>query len=104
MRRMIISALAISALCLTACSAESNTAESKPTASAPTFDRDAALRESWEQARDTYSADLKLSICEAAKEGGAASVGAVLTGEDMPFVVEHPEYDARQWAEYCASN
>lgn len=87
------------------CSSSDGSASDKPTtpAVAPTLDRDAALQESWQSAVDTYSADLKLSICEAADKGGAKSVKAFLVDQDeMPFVVEHPDYDARQWVKYCA--
>ncbi|WP_458085747.1 hypothetical protein [Streptomyces malaysiensis] len=70
---------------------------------APTLDRDEALHEAWQSAVDTYSADLKLSICEAADKGGASAVKSFLTNEDeMPFVVEHPGYDAGEWVKYCA--
>lgn len=104
MRKIIIAALAVTALA--GCSSSNDKAEPTPvpSTSAPTFDKNAALHEAWTQARDTYPAELKLSICDAASKGGASEVEAVLTNsDDMPFVVEHPEYDAKQWVTYCAS-
>lgn len=108
MRRLIIPALVGVTLALAGCSSSDEPAapatSTATTSKAPMFDRDAAQRESWESARDMYSADLKLSICDAAKKGGKAGVKALLTdSERMPFVVERPDYDAGQWVTYCAS-
>jgi len=80
------------------------TSEVPDNASTPTFDRDAALRESWEMARDTFPANLKLEICDAAKHGGEAEVRAYLTSEEMPFEIPNPDYDAKQWVAYCGSS
>lgn len=101
--RKIIGAALLVMLSAVGCSSEEPAEEpAKPSATAPTFDKDAAKREAWEGAERTYSAQLKLRICDAAEEGGAAAIGAVLTDEEqMPFVVEDPEYDAQQWAKYC---
>ncbi|MGW6920837.1 hypothetical protein ACWGA9_06070 [Streptomyces sp. NPDC054950] len=110
--RKIIGAIALTAACLAGCSSgSSDTAAPAPsessaaaTPSAPVFDQDAERYEAWQQTEATYPAALKLTICDAAKEGGAASVKAVLTDPDqMPFVVEDPEYDSGQWVKYCAS-
>jgi hypothetical protein len=109
MRRLIVPALVAAALTLTACSSSDDQAPAPKVTSAepsestePTFDAKAALHESWVSARDTYPADLKLDICEAAKKGGEADVKALLTDSDrMPFVVDHPDYDAGQWVIYC---
>ena len=75
-----------------------------PKATSPsTFDPHAAQREVWEQNREFYSAAIKLDICNAAKKGGVTDVKKYLTGEDMPFHVKYPDYDAQQWVEYCTS-
>ncbi|MCX4547289.1 hypothetical protein [Streptomyces sp. NBC_01500] len=106
MRRLIGTALIAVALSVTVgCSSnDSQPAKAAPKTSAPTFDRNAALHESWQSAVDTYPADLKLDICKAADKGGKGSVKALLTDNDqMPFVVEHPDYDAGQWVTYCAA-
>ncbi|MBA9050776.1 MULTISPECIES: hypothetical protein [Streptomyces] len=102
-----ISAAAILALAGCSSQSKSPTVEPMPpktTSAEPTFNQDDAKHEAWEQARDTYPAELKLSICDAAKKSGTKGVKAVLTDPDqMPFVVERPDYDAAQWVSYCAS-
>jgi hypothetical protein len=103
--KRIVSATAVVLLCAVGCSSEKPAAEpSEPASSAPVFDEDAELYEVWQQAETTYPAALKLTICEAAEKDGAAGVKAVLTdSEQMPFVVDNPDYDAGQWVTYCAS-
>lgn len=108
---MIIPALVCATLALAGCSSSGGnkptaqpTSQPPTTSAPPTFDRNAALHEAWESARDTYPAELQLTICEAASKGGAPAVKGVLTDSDqMPFVVEHPDYDAGEWVKYCAS-
>ncbi|MFC9620276.1 hypothetical protein ACFTXM_09830 [Streptomyces sp. NPDC056930] len=105
MRRMIVTALVCGAIALTGCSSDDNpaakeTTQSKPSAP-PTLDRDAALREEWEASSATYTASLKLDICDA---GSEAAIAKFLASDDMPFVVDDPAYDAKQWVQYCASN
>lgn len=73
-----------------------------PASSAPAFDREAEQLNAWQMSVDTYPAQLKIDICDAASEGGAGAVEAFLTGDDMPFVVDNPAYEAEQWAKYCA--
>lgn len=101
MRKLIAVTLLATTLAV-GCSTTSS--EVPDNANTPTFDRDAALRESWEQARDFYTAQLKLEICDAAKHGGEAEVRAYLTSEDNPFEVPNPDYDAKQWVTYCGSS
>lgn len=99
--KLIIPALVAAAVVLTGCSSGSEAAPA-PAASAGGFDRNAELREAWQASVDTFPAALTLEVCEAADQGGAAGVEKFLTGEEMPFVIEHPEYDAKQWVKYCA--
>ncbi|MEU9560363.1 hypothetical protein [Streptomyces fumanus] len=98
--------LAVAALlCAVGCSAEKPDAApepepSKAAVSAETFDREALRHEEWETSAETYTAALKLKICNA---GSEESIAKFLASDDMPFVVDDPEYDAKQWAKYCAS-
>lgn len=102
MRKLIAATLLATTLAV-GCSSTSSS-EVPDNAPTPTFDRDAALHESWEMARDTFPANLKLEICDAAKHGGEAEVRAYLTSEEMPFEIPNPDYDAKQWVAYCGSS
>ncbi|MGW2591654.1 hypothetical protein ACWCXC_15515 [Streptomyces sp. NPDC001515] len=102
MKQMILPALAAVVLVLAGCSSEDSAEPpSEAPSAAQTFNETDTRREAWETTRDSYTATLRLDICKAAKTGGKASVEAYLKGDELPFEVDDPDYDADQWVTYC---
>lgn len=102
MRKIGIALLVMLSAVGCASGSEEPAADEVPFSSAPAFDKEAEQLSAWRASVDTYPAQLKLDICAAASEGGAGAVEKFLAGDDMPFVVDNPAYEAEQWAAYCA--
>lgn len=102
MHKPIILAVLLAALAIGGCQSSEPATES-PTASPSTFDRDEAKQQMWEEARDDFTPQLKMEICDAAQQGDAKGVEDYLRSDEMPFVIDDPAYDAKQWVIYCGT-